>query len=73
MSREALAQAAVDKVWDIQRRLGIPRSFSELGVPRSDMPRIVEAVLAFPGPLVNNPRPVSREDIEAIYSQLLPR
>jgi maleylacetate reductase len=47
-------------LWDLAGRCGAPRSLADLGVARSDLPRLAE--LASTSPYAN-PRPVTREGV----------
>src|SRR4051794_12417846 len=51
------------ELWELAGRLGAPRSLAELGMKESDIPRIVELAVANP---YANPRPVTRDGIEAL-------
>jgi maleylacetate reductase len=51
------------ELWDLARRLGAPQSLQELGMAEDDIPRIAALVVARP---YANPRPVTREAVEAI-------
>jgi maleylacetate reductase len=51
------------ELWELAGRLGAPRSLAELGMKESDIPRIVDLAVANP---YANPRPVTRDGIEAL-------
>jgi len=60
---------AVDAVAALCEDIGIPSSLSELGIPRSDIPNLVEGALKVTRPIENNPRLVGPDEAEAIYEQ----
>lgn len=70
MPLEQARAAAVDAVAQLTRDLGNPTRISEVGVDESGIAALTEDAFAdvcTPG----NPRPASREDIEALYRSLL--
>ena len=70
MTREEAADAACAEIENLSRRVGIPAHLSELGITEADIPALADQAIAdvcTPG----NPRPVTREDIVALYRQSL--
>ena len=70
MTREEAADAACAEIEALSRRVGIPAHRSELGITEADIPALADQAIAdvcTPG----NPRPVTREDIVALYRQIL--
>ena len=70
MTREEAADAACAEIEALSRRVGIPAHLSELGITEADIPALADQAIAdvcTPG----NPRPVTREDIVALYRQIL--
>jgi len=70
MPLDQARQAAVDAVAQLTRDLGNPTRISEVGVDESGIAALTEdasADVCTPG----NPRPATREDIEALYRSLL--
>lgn len=65
------ADIFVQALEELSRDLGIPAHLSELGVPAEDLDDIVEAALQVKRLLDNNPKPLTREDIRAIYTSIL--
>jgi len=61
------AEAAVDAVRTLAGDIGVPLSLSELGIPRADIPMLVEGALKVTRPVENNPRNLGPEEAEAIY------
>ncbi|HYX96017.1 MAG TPA: iron-containing alcohol dehydrogenase, partial [Geodermatophilus sp.] len=54
-------------LWELAGRLGAPRSLAELGMAEQDIPRIADlAVAGGAGSSYRNPRPVTRDGIEAL-------
>lgn len=70
MTKEQAAQAAVDAVKELSKRVGIPQTLTEIGIKSSDLERLAEAAFAdvcTPG----NPREVSKEIILNLYQKAL--
>ena len=70
MTREEAADAACAEIENLSRRVGIPAHLSELGITEADIPALADQAIAdvcTPG----HPRPVTREDIVALYRQIL--
>jgi alcohol dehydrogenase class IV len=66
----AVAGALADHVRELTGRLGLPRRLSEVGVPESGIPALVEGAMGDGCTLVN-PREPSEEDFEALYRKAL--
>jgi lactaldehyde reductase len=70
MSNEEAAQAAVDAVKSLSKRVGIPQTLTEIGIKAEDLPRLAKAAYAdvcTPG----NPREVSEEILLDLYKKAL--
>lgn len=70
MTTQEAADAACTAIEDLSKRVGIPQHLSELGITEAHIPALVEQAITdvcTPG----NPREVTREDITAIYHQIL--
>ena len=70
MNEDEAAQAACDAVKELSKKVGIPATLTELGIKEENIPALTEQALAdvcTPG----NPRPVTSEEVTAIYSSLL--
>lgn len=63
-----MAASAVDAVKALCADIGIPGSLSEIGIPRDDIPRLVDGALKVTRPVENNPRYVGKEEAETIYT-----
>lgn len=61
----------ISRIERIVRRLNIPTSLKELGVPEKDLDDLVKAGMQVQRLLVNNPRPVTSEDALALYKEIL--
>ena len=61
------AQNAVDAVRTLAEDVGIPRSLSDLGIPRADIPMLIESALKVTRPVENNPRKLGPTEAHAIY------
>ncbi|CAK7005277.1 MAG: Long-chain-alcohol dehydrogenase 1 [Desulfovibrio sp.] len=55
----------------LSRDLNIPASLEELGIPADDLELLVDAAFEVKRLLDNNPRPLTKEDIKAIYTGIL--
>ena len=69
MNQETYRQAAIDVIQKLADDVGIPKSLSEAGVKREDIPFLAESAFndaCTPG----NPRDVSLEDIIGIYESI---
>ena len=54
-------------LWELAGRLGAPRPLAELGMAEQDIPRIADlAVAGGAGSSYRNPRPVTRDGVEAL-------
>jgi alcohol dehydrogenase class IV len=69
-SDEAVGDALAGHVSAITERMGLPTRLSEVGVPESGIPALVEGAMG-DGTTLLNPREVSEEDYEALYKQAL--
>lgn len=70
MTDEQAAEAACNEIENLSKLVGIPQHLSDLGIKEEDIPALAEQAITdvcTPG----NPRPVSKEDILALYRQIL--
>jgi alcohol dehydrogenase len=63
------ADHAVESVRILCADIGIPECLEEIGIPRADIPSLVEDALKVTRPLENNPRFVGPDEATAIYEQ----
>jgi alcohol dehydrogenase class IV len=63
----------VDYLAQLSRALGIPASLEELGIPLGDLDALADAAFEVKRLLDNNPKPLGRADIKAIYAGILGR
>jgi len=61
------ADAAVEAVRTLCNDIGIPESLSDIGIPRADIPLLVDTALKVTRPVENNPRFLGREEAARIY------
>lgn len=61
----------IRRLEEIVKRLDIPTSLREFGVPARDLEGLVEAGMQVQRLLVNNPRPVTPDDARALYREVL--
>ena len=60
------ADKAIDAIADLNRRLGIPKSLSEVGIQEDQL--VMLAKKAFEDPChQSNPRPCTEQDLLALY------
>jgi len=67
----ATARAGIERIRQLIRACGLPVTLSELGVPESAIPRMVESAMTVTRLLKNNPREITPEDAERIYRSAL--
>lgn len=70
-SDDAAVTAFLDALAALVADLGIPAKLPDIGVPASALPDLVEAAFGVKRLLNQNPKPVTREDIRAIYEELI--
>ncbi|MFH0957355.1 MAG: iron-containing alcohol dehydrogenase [Pseudomonadota bacterium] len=69
LSARWAAQNAVDAVKALADDIGIPQSLTDLGVPRADIPMLIESALKVTRPVENNPRELGPTEAHAIYEE----
>ena len=70
MTVDEAAEAACKAIEDLSKLVGIPQHLSELGITEADIPALADQAITdvcTPG----NPREVTRDDIVALYHQIL--
>ena len=70
MTQEEAADAACTEIENLSKFVGIPAHLSELGITEKDIDALADQAIedvCTPG----NPRPVTREDIVALYKKIL--
>ena len=70
MTVDEAADAACEAIADLSRRVGIPEHLTELGITEKDIDALADQAIVdvcTPG----NPREVTRDDIVALYKQVL--
>ena len=70
MTQEKAADAACTEIENLSKLVGIPAHLSELGITEKDIDALADQAIedvCTPG----NPRPVTREDIVALYKKIL--
>jgi alcohol dehydrogenase len=70
-SDEATAAEGARLLWSLIRSTGLEMRLSELGVKKSDIPRLASAGLGVTRLMKNNPRSMSQQEAEAIYEAAL--
>jgi alcohol dehydrogenase class IV len=69
-SDDAVGDALAEHVSGITARMGLPTRLSEVGVPESGIPALVEGAMG-DGTTLLNPREPTEEDYEALYKAAL--
>ncbi len=69
LPRRTAAALAVEAVSKLAEDIGIPGDLSELGIPRSDIPQMVESALKVTRPVENNPRTLGPDEATLIYER----
>ena len=70
MTVDQAADAACKAIEDLSKLVGIPQHLTDLGITEKDIPALADQAMAdvcTPG----NPREVTREDVVALYKQIL--
>lgn len=70
LNEEALAQASVDRVWEISEEIKIPRGLGELGMTEEHVEKVCEAAMKS-GNIAVNPRKVSQAELEELCRRAL--
>ncbi len=68
---EAASLAFVDALRTLNADLGVPADLRGVGIGAADLDALVEGAAKVTRLLDNNPRPMSREDLRAIYAGLI--
>lgn len=63
------AASAVESVRCLCSDIGIPSVLSDLGIPRADIPMLIEGALTVTRPVENNPRQLGQREAQWIYEQ----
>jgi alcohol dehydrogenase len=71
LSERHTAALAADAVWNLAEDIGVPLTLRELEIPDSAIPDMAKAAMEVTRPLMNNPRPMTAEVAERIYSRAL--
>jgi alcohol dehydrogenase class IV len=71
LSRRDAARASVTFCKTLSQDIGIPQRMSEVGVSEEQLNELIDGALEVQRLLKNNPRPITRDDIETIYKQAL--
>jgi alcohol dehydrogenase len=69
LSQRQAAAMAVEAVGTLCRDIGIPSDLAEIGVPRADIPVLVEGALKVTRPVENNPRTLGTSEATLIYER----
>jgi alcohol dehydrogenase len=69
-SPEQGAKECIRRIIRLSRAIGIPKNLAELKIPRKAIPEMAPAALKVARPIENNPRPISEEDIIALYEKM---
>jgi alcohol dehydrogenase len=67
LSHRRAGALAVEAVRNLCLDIGIPSKLSEVGVPKSDIPMLVEGALKVTRPVENNPRFLGPDEAQKVY------
>jgi alcohol dehydrogenase class IV len=71
LSVDQKSDLLIDTLAELCEDLGIPQKLTDLGVPIEDLDSNVDAAFEVKRLLDNNPKPVTKDDIRAVYSSLI--
>lgn len=71
LSNDAKATALVDYLTALVKRLNLPSSLQELGIPKEDLPYLVQSAKGVERLMKNVPAQLSDDDIQSIYQSLI--
>jgi alcohol dehydrogenase class IV len=69
LPQKSAAATAVESVKTLCEDIGIPPTLSEIGIPRADIPILIEGALKVTRPVQNNPRSLGEQEAQWIYEQ----
>ena len=64
-----IAQALIDFIADLIKQLNLPVSLAAMGIAENDIRALAKDAMLQTRLLVNNPKPVTLEDVQEIYRQ----
>jgi len=67
LSQRDTAAYAAQAVRELSRDIGIPQTLEQINIPEEAIPEMAEGAIKVDRPMMNNPRPMRIQDIEAIY------
>jgi alcohol dehydrogenase class IV len=65
---QARAELFAERLADLSLKCGLPQRLRDVGIPQEALPMMADDAMKQTRLLVNNPRPVAREDALSIYS-----
>jgi alcohol dehydrogenase class IV len=68
-SDKEIAQALIDFIAGLIKQLKLPTSLAKMGIGESDIDTLAKDAMFQTRLLVNNPKPVTLEDVKKIYRQ----
>jgi alcohol dehydrogenase class IV len=68
-SDKQIAQALIDFIADLIKQLNLPVSLAAMGIAENDISALAKDAMLQTRLLVNNPKPVTLEDVQEIYRQ----
>lgn len=69
LSPMAAAGQAVEAVEELLSAIGVPFQMSDYGIPREDLPKLVQGALKQARLFVPNPRDLCGDDVRSIYEE----
>jgi alcohol dehydrogenase class IV len=71
LSKEEIALEVIAKIEALIRAVEIPEKISQLGIAAPDLEALVDGAAKVTRLLNNNPKPMSKADIKAVYESIL--
>lgn len=68
--KKQVKTSLLDKIYRLQKAVGISRTLGELGVKPGDVPQLAQNAI-MDACMATNPRPASQRDIEVVYEEAL--
>ncbi len=69
LSEEKLASKVAEKIFEMNKSLGIPANFKKFNIPKEDIDKIIEDAQG--GSMRNNPKDFSREELKELLLKIL--
>jgi alcohol dehydrogenase class IV len=71
LTAQAATEKFIEAIFELNRDLQIPSDLKRWNITAADLETLVEGAAKVTRLLDNNPRPMDKDDIRAIYTQLI--